>query len=581
MTHKACHHCGTSVPLSEEICPQCSAFTGTVWWAIIAESAQFSAVLGEYLDLGKRYRLLSTDKCPFEEKWLQGMVLDCQPLQKSVFETLLAERKEDGGISAREPETTDSFGIPKLALPYLQLKEFCPTLPEVHEAWQEGNREVILLSDRRNWKLLSDILTGESLPTLQIVYWLNEMVTLWQALARVNCCQSLLVQANLRVDEDQNFSLQQLYSDALATEPTLKDLAQVWQQLLEHSGQEISQPLQQLLEDVADGNLETVTDLRLQLQDLANEQQEKSESEAQDTLIKTDEESPTPLKENPETDDISTAVVPMQLLSFTHAACTDCGRQRHHNEDSFGMQTQIQAEQNNLEKTLHARGLFIVCDGMGGHAAGEVASAMAVETLQNYFATHWQEKLPDRATINQGVLLANQTLYEVNQNNASSGSGRMGTTLVMAMVQDTQIAIAHVGDSRIYRVTRNGGLEQLTVDHEVGQRAIESGIEPQVAYSRPDAYQLTQALGPHDSLQIQPDIRFLDLQEDTLLLLCSDGLSDNSLLETHGETYLTPLISSSHNLNKGLRQLLEFGNCHNGHDNLTAIFVRIKVCPVF
>ena len=112
--------------------------------------------------------------------------------------------------------------------------------------------------------------------------------------------------------------------------------------------------------------------------------------------------------------------------------------------------------------------------GWGGHSAGEIASAMAVETLQNYFYAYWQDELPDEATIQEGILLANRTIYQTNLENERSGNGMMGTTLVMALLHDTHLAIAHVGDSRIYRVTRNNGLEQLTQDHEVGQKRNQS-----------------------------------------------------------------------------------------------------------
>jgi protein phosphatase len=204
---------------------------------------------------------------------------------------------------------------------------------------------------------------------------------------------------------------------------------------------------------------------------------------------------------------------------------------------------------------------------------------LAVSTLQKYFSQHWTDQLPDASMITEAIMLANQTLFDINQINASAGSGRMGTTLIMALVQDTKIAIAHVGDSRIYRVTRRGGLEQLTVDHEVGQQAIQNGLDPDIAYSRPDAYQLTQALGPHGSNFIQPDVRFLDIQEDTLLLLCSDGISDNNLVEENWEHKLLPLISSSQSIDRGMNKLLEFANDNNGHDNLTGVLVRLKVRP--
>ena len=90
--------------------------------------------------------------------------------------------------------------------------------------------------------------------------------------------------------------------------------------------------------------------------------------------------------------------------------------------------------------------------------------------------------------------------------------------------------IAHVGDSRIYKFTRQEGVVQLTVDHEVGQREIQRGVEPEVAYARPDAFQLTQALGPRDNKLVHPDVDFLELNKDTLLLLCTDGLSDNNMM---------------------------------------------------
>lgn len=221
----------------------------------------------------------------------------------------------------------------------------------------------------------------------------------------------------------------------------------------------------------------------------------------------------------------------------------------------------------------------IVCDGMGGHAAGEVASAMAVETLASYFKNHWHDKLQDPETIRKGVLLANDKIYQTNLDNSRSGSGRMGTTLVMVLVQDNKAAIAHVGDSRIYKFTRQEGVVQLTVDHEVGQREIQRGVEPEVAYARPDAFQLTQALGPRENKLVHPDVDFIELNEDTLLLLCTDGLSDNNLVENYGEEYLKPLISSSANLEPGLGTLVDFANEHNGHDNITGLIVRVKVRP--
>ncbi|MGB8699777.1 MAG: protein phosphatase 2C domain-containing protein, partial [Thermosynechococcaceae cyanobacterium] len=152
----------------------------------------------------------------------------------------------------------------------------------------------------------------------------------------------------------------------------------------------------------------------------------------------------------------------------------------------------------------------------------------------------------------------------------------MGTTLVLALIQDTQLCIAHVGDSRLYRVTRRYGLEQLTTDHEVGQRDIRRGIDPKIAYGRPDAYQLTQAIGPRPNTGVYPEIQSFTMTEDTLLLLCSDGMTDNDLLERSWESHLRPLLDFLNPLEAGLQQLVELANTENGHDNITVVGVRMK-----
>lgn len=278
-------------------------------------------------------------------------------------------------------------------------------------------------------------------------------------------------------------------------------------------------------------------------------------------------------------DDSPTVVLPMKLMSLQESGLTDIGRQREHNEDSFSIQTAIRKSESPEGATLHAKGLYILCDGMGGHAGGEVASALAVDTLKKYFETHWQNQLPTQDSIREAIIQANQAIYDLNQKNARLGSGRMGTTLVMVLIQDTEVAIANVGDSRLYRFTRRGGLEQLTIDHEVGQREIQRGVEAAIAYARPDAYQLTQALGPRDQNFIDPDVTFLEVNEDSLFLLCSDGLTDNDLLEDYCETHVSPLLSSQAHLEQGTSKLIDLANQFNGHDNITVVAIRAKVRP--
>ncbi|HEY9826018.1 MAG TPA: SpoIIE family protein phosphatase, partial [Stenomitos sp.] len=144
-------------------------------------------------------------------------------------------------------------------------------------------------------------------------------------------------------------------------------------------------------------------------------------------------------------------------------------------------------------------------------------------------------------------------------------------------LQDTELKFAHVGDSRLYRVTQRHGLEQLTVDHEVGQRNIAKGMSPQVAYARPDAFQLTQALGPRPEQALSIEVQTLNLTEDTLFLFCSDGLTDDHLLERNWESHLKPLLDFQTPLDEGVEQLIQLANQENGHDNITIIAVRAQV----
>jgi protein phosphatase len=597
-----------------------------------------------WLDAQKRYRIL--EALPVEPENLSGetqfKVLDHQPFQLSL---LAAAAKQEETLSTTElPATNDpatspaiasssmasvqAITLPAIAQPYLALQgTYCQALPTIHDAWQQDGQQMLLLEDRSPLPLLFDLWLNEELelPQLQVLHWLYEMVELWNMLEPLNYQQSLLIPTNLHVDEDQAICLQRLYIDPSPAPLTLQNLGQFWQSLFTQSKRTQFGSISLLLAELEAGKLSTVSDLRAYIEAIAYKLQatqsnteipsdlENMESanrpinpptEAEAATAETADVSasvaPTrlevPLEDvstvsddgsDLDNDDLPTVVLPMQLFNLEDAGRTDIGRQRDHNEDYFGIETQVMRSESPSGKTVHVRNLYILCDGMGGHAGGEVASALAVDTLRQFFQEKWQNtpfsatanKLPAPDVLIAAVQLANKAIYDVNQKNARSGSGRMGTTLVMLLVQDTEIAIAHVGDSRLYRYTRKRGLEQITIDHEVGQREIQRGVDSDIAYARPDAYQLTQALGPRDEHFIKPDVQYLELNEDALLLLCSDGLSDNDLLEKHCKTHLEPLLSSQNNLEQGVSQLIDLANQYNGHDNITAIGIRAKVRP--
>jgi protein phosphatase len=288
------------------------------------------------------------------------------------------------------------------------------------------------------------------------------------------------------------------------------------------------------------------------------------------------ESDPLDLEEFP--GDIPTVVLPNKVIALEAAGRTDVGESRQHNEDFFVIDHRVTQIITPDDMSLYSRGLYILCDGMGGHAKGEVASRLAAETLVQYFSNHWKEEIPSEADLKDAIYCANQTLYTLNEEGQSlRGKGRMGTTLVLALLKDTQFRFAHVGDSRLYRLTHHHGFEQLTVDHEVGQRDIRRGVAPDLAYARHDAYQLTQALGPRSNDFLRPDTHSLTLKEDTVFLLCSDGMTDNDLLERHEETHLKPLLDFENSLEDGLKKLVDLANAENGHDNVTVVGIRAKL----
>ncbi|MUG97034.1 serine/threonine phosphatase [Scytonema sp. UIC 10036] len=633
LAHRVCPKCSAEVALDAQYCNNCGAECGKILWAIVTKEKTGDWELGtagqedketwrqtemedvspsplparSYLDGQQRYQILDPslvlEEIPSNTE--VGMrVLDCQPYQRTLLEVLLLN--DEQGVQ------TPSFGtgkIPSLARPYIALQSLCHLgIPVIHDTWQQDGIQVVLVEDRSHWQSLLEVWHDETISSLQIVNFFYQMTQLWAVLEKFNCRQSLLELSNLRLDEDQSLALEQLYvepvheeigkvrsqdetasTDGVKAQPfSVQTLGRMWQALFRESQRTQFGSILHLLGDLELGKVESLEQLQSRLKAISSELQGLSSANSSSTSPElpenTDSRTILQLEEEEDTDskvdDMPTVVLPMQLMSLDYAGLTDVGRQRDHNEDYFGIETEIYKLELPNNRTLQARGLYVLCDGMGGHAGGEVASALAVSTLRQYFQTHWaSNQMPTESDIRQAVRQANKAIYDVNQKDFRSGVGRMGTTLVMVLVYDTQVAVSHVGDSRLYRVTRKGGLEQITVDHEVGQREIARGVEPRLAYARPDAYQLTQALGPRDDNYIIPDVKFLEINEDTLFILASDGLSDNNLLTLHWQTHLQPLLSSSANLEHGVKALIDLANNYNGHDNITAVVIRAKVRP--
>src|SRR5690349_10084977 len=206
-------------------------------------------------------------------------------------------------------------------------------------------------------------------------------------------------------------------------------------------------------------------------------------------------------------------------LRIEVAGQTDVGRKRSHNEDNFAI--------------LAEYGLYVVADGMGGHSSGEIASKMAVDTLEQFFADTsedpertWPYKM-DRAKgyeenrLITGIKLCNLRIYEQAQRNAKQRG--MGTTLAALFAVEDGVYIAHVGDSRVYRV-RNEQIEQLTEDHSLlnDYKKMKRLTEEEIA-NFPHKNVIVRALGMKDTVKV--DTRFEVPRANDIVLLCSDGLS--------------------------------------------------------
>lgn len=242
--------------------------------------------------------------------------------------------------------------------------------------------------------------------------------------------------------------------------------------------------------------------------------------------------------------------------------CTDIGRLRDNNEDDLLVDNQI--------------GLYVVSDGMGGHAAGEIASAEAVAAVAGhiYRLRHAiaqiragemaEEGLEDIVT---GAVAAACRAVFRRAISEPSLSG-MGCTLTVLLTGRSKAAMAHVGDSRLY-LLRHGEVRQLSTDHNVAQLLMERGIAPAdagaFAYCRSA---LTRAIGRDELTEIEHGM--VDLWPGDQLVLCSDGLSDYlSSPETLRELLASDVFTAS------VQRLIEFANYCGGEDNVTAIVVRV------
>ena len=250
-------------------------------------------------------------------------------------------------------------------------------------------------------------------------------------------------------------------------------------------------------------------------------------------------------------------------MGIEMVCCTDMGRIRKHNEDCIGG-----------NKSL---GLVVLADGMGGYQAGEVASEMAVNIIMKELHTPFKT-LPNvkhrtshryhAATVRleKAILKANEAIYEKAEQQVRYQG--MGTTVVAVLFHNLMMSVAHVGDSRLYRL-RGNEFSQITKDHSVRQELIDCGIyTPEQARHSPNKNLVTRALGVGELVDVEIQEQRILAQD--IYLLCSDGLSD--MLD---DSDMHAIVQKADTLEQAAQLLVEAANAKGGKDNISLILVRL------
>lgn len=509
-------------------------------------------------------------------------------------------------LAAELPEQiSDDF------LPYLRLYPQRLHLPEVYgicqldRATEKEDSRVILLDNvpiDKNGKLLPSL---ESMwpqaSSVRQLYWLWQMLELWTPLAEIGVASSLLIPENLRV-EGWRLRLRQLYPDLnTAAEPEVASVSANGEPGNGHlrvtetppgiSAALKNSPIPASLERLgecwdswcAKASVSVVSKLREMARVLRSEQPSLKEIATELNQLLLEQASILPLR--------------LQVVG-----ATDAGPAHDHNEDScYPTKADLPSDPEQPSDPL-IPSLSIICDGIGGHEGGEVASQLAVQSVKLQVRGLLAELTEDPEIMTpelvaqqlQAIIrVANNLIASRNDEQERASRQRMATTLIMALqlpqiLQTTngkgnshELYITSVGDSRAYWLTPRY-CQQLTVDDDVATREVRMGRSLyQGVSNRPDAGALTQAVGTRNAELLRPKVRRFILEEDGLLLLCSDGLSDNNLIERFCQDYPQNISSGKLSLEGAVESLIQLANQKNGHDNVSVVLTHCSVSPQY
>lgn len=455
-------------------------------------------------------------------------------------------------------------------LPYLHLSFYPLHVPRLYAAFEtaKGDRVLMLESSAFSMAVSTTVSAiGETsipmlLPTLATIWtdvpplrqlsWLWQIAQMWESFQDEQVAATLLNDDLVRVDGSV-VRLLELTADsgrlALAQDgtdvPTLVSLAHTWQPLAIAADLSVRDFLTQLCDRLEQGQL--------------NAQQLCDRLELAITTC---------AKE--------------QGVAYDLAVYTDQGPTRKRNEDACfpesGTSLALKSEQ-----TTAAPQLLIVCDGIGGHQGGDIASKLAIATIRAQLAPLTSSDSPDLTsieimlTIEQAICAANDEISAQNDRAQRQARDRMGTTLVLALIKGAEVYIAHLGDSRAYRIGQHS-CQQVTLDDDVASRQVRlGGSLYREMLNQPGAGSLVQALGMGPSKMLRPTVQRFVIDESCGFLLCSDGLSDSDRVEQFWISVLKPLVDGENKADKIAQQLVSIANKYNGHDNVTVGLLATRV----
>lgn len=464
--------------------------------------------------------------------------------------------------------------LPEAILPYLKLYPLQLHIPQVYgfcplgEATQSTN--LLLLEnapiDGTSGTLYPAMLDlWSEAPPVRQVYWLWQILELWTPLVEVGVASSLLQADNIRV-QGWRVWLRELYADAgLITKPDLQDLGYHW---LTWAGK-VPPPLGDRLQDIG-------------------KQMRRPDADLSAIL--------------PQVNQLLLELAGQLPLRWRVAGLSDSGPHRHHNEDACYPTLADLSQNGQKSKTPLLGRLAMVCDGVGGHEGGEVASQLSVEALKLPIQALMAEiaAQPDLASpelvseqLEAIIRVVNNTIAAQNDQQGRAERQRMGTTLVLGLQlpqsvrgesgieseNGHELYLAHVGDTRAYWITPHY-CQRLTVDDDLATREVRMGRSfYREALQRRDAGALTQALGTRDGELLRPHIQRFIVEEDGLLLLCSDGLSDNDRVEQYWGDFVVDILNGEMSVEEAVQGWLDLANEKNGHDNTSVVLTYFRISP--